>query len=69
MNSIDGDDVMMVAQAAIAAASAATAPIPYTLLQTRNTPVPLKFTWARHAVYPSKLGVRKDVYALNGLIR
>ena len=42
---------------------------PYTLLHTRNTPVPLKFTWSRQAVYPCKIGVRKDIYALGDLLR
>jgi hypothetical protein len=42
---------------------------PYTILQTRSTPVPMKFTWARQAVYPFKIGIRKDIYALGELLR
>jgi len=42
---------------------------PYILFQTRSTPVPLKFTWSKQAVYPCKLGIRKDIYALGALLR
>lgn len=41
----------------------------YTLLNTRQTPIPLRFTWSKSAIYPAKLGIRKDVYALGDLLR
>lgn len=52
-----------------ATAAAQVNTTPYTLLQTRSTPVPVKFTWSRQAVYPCKLGIRKDIYALGELLR
>lgn len=37
---------------------------PYTLLDLRNTPIPLKFTWSRDALYPAALCLRKDIKVL-----
>ena len=65
MESFD-DDVGVGAE--VRAAETAASP-PYTILHTKRTPVPFKFTWAKQAVIPCKVGVRKDVYALGGLIR
>jgi hypothetical protein len=42
---------------------------PYTLFDTKQTPVPIKFLWSRQAVYPCKIGIRKDIYALGELLR
>ena len=44
-------------------------PETYTLLDTKHTPIPLKFTWARQAAFPCKFGVRKDVFLLGDLLR
>jgi hypothetical protein len=34
----------------------------YEILNLKQTPIPLRFTWARQAVLPCRLGVRKDVF-------
>ncbi|KAI3424109.1 hypothetical protein D9Q98_009470 [Chlorella vulgaris] len=58
------------AEAAMPAAAAALAKAmpfrsgPYTLLDLRNTPIPLKFTWSRDALYPAALCLRKDIKVL-----
>jgi len=44
-------------------------PKPFTLLNVKNSPVPLKITWSRRAVLPCKFGVRKDVLLLGDLLR
>ena len=65
----DDETADTAAQARASAAVTAASLPPYTLLHTKNTPIPLKFQWSRQAVYPSRVGVRKDLYPLGGLVR
>ncbi|EFN53463.1 expressed protein [Chlorella variabilis] len=53
------------ALARTASAPAAPPSGPFTLLDVRNSPVPLKLTWARDAVYPAAICLRKDLRVLS----
>jgi hypothetical protein len=41
----------------------------WTLLDLKKTPVPIKFSWSKRAILPGKLGVRKDLDLIPGLLQ
>lgn len=40
----------------------------WTLLDLKNTPVPIKFSWSKKAILPGKFGVRKDIDLIPGIL-
>lgn len=41
----------------------------WTLLDLKHTPVPIKFSWSKRAILPGKLGIRKDLELIPGLLQ